>query len=153
MFSDLAESPNVVLFDTLDFLLNEYFIELNTANFNILNKFLNWILLKQIQINKFLNWILSKNYKWIKFWIEFCRKIDKWIKFWIEFCWNIHKWINFGIELIWVSNRASGHFPCWSNYFRWCLKLEIHPKKSHENWIFLKNMQTNMKVGHLASIF
>ena len=31
----------LALFDTLDFLLNEYFIELNTANFNILNKFLN----------------------------------------------------------------------------------------------------------------
>ena len=30
----------LALFDTLDFLLNEYFNELNTANFNILNKFL-----------------------------------------------------------------------------------------------------------------
>ena len=31
----------VALFDTLDFLLNEYFNELNTASFNILNKFFN----------------------------------------------------------------------------------------------------------------
>ena len=31
----------LALFDTLDFLLNEYFNELNTANFNILNKFFN----------------------------------------------------------------------------------------------------------------
>ena len=29
---------NLTLLDTLDFLLNEYFIKLNTANFNILNK-------------------------------------------------------------------------------------------------------------------
>ena len=41
-------SCRLALFDTLDFLLNEYFIELNTANFNILNKFLNWILSKKI---------------------------------------------------------------------------------------------------------
>ena len=32
---------HLALFDTLVFLLNEYFIELNTANFIILNKFLN----------------------------------------------------------------------------------------------------------------
>ena len=38
----------VALFDTLDFLLNEYFNELNTANFNILNKFFNWIVSKKI---------------------------------------------------------------------------------------------------------
>ena len=31
----------LALFDTHVFLLNEYFIELNTANFNILNKVLN----------------------------------------------------------------------------------------------------------------
>ena len=31
----------VALFDTLVFLLNEYFIELNTANLYFLNKFLN----------------------------------------------------------------------------------------------------------------
>ena len=32
---------NVALSDTLVFLLNEYFIELNTVNFYFLNKFLN----------------------------------------------------------------------------------------------------------------
>ena len=32
---------NVALSDTLVFLLNEYFIELNTANLYFLNKFLN----------------------------------------------------------------------------------------------------------------
>ena len=31
----------LALFDTLVFLLNEYFIELNTVNFYFLNKFLN----------------------------------------------------------------------------------------------------------------
>ena len=31
----------VAMSDTHVFLLNEYFIDLNTANFNILNKFLN----------------------------------------------------------------------------------------------------------------
>ena len=31
----------LAMFDTEVFLLNEYSIELNTANFNILNKFLN----------------------------------------------------------------------------------------------------------------
>ena len=33
----------------------EYFIELNTANFNILSNFLNWVLLKKMQINKVMN--------------------------------------------------------------------------------------------------
>ena len=45
------------------------------------------------------------------------------------------------------------HFAFWANYFRWWLKLEINPKKSHENRISLENIQTNMKVGGLASIF
>ena len=31
----------LALFDILDFFLNEYFNELNTASFNILNKFFN----------------------------------------------------------------------------------------------------------------
>ena len=50
----ITNFPNIyillglALFDTLDFLLNEYFDELNTANFNILNKFFNWILSKKI---------------------------------------------------------------------------------------------------------
>ena len=37
----LMVQHKLALFDTLDFLLNEYFIELNTANFKILNRFLN----------------------------------------------------------------------------------------------------------------
>ena len=53
----------IALFDTLDFLLNEYFIELNTANFNILNNFFNWILSKILKMSRFLNWILSRNLK------------------------------------------------------------------------------------------
>ena len=40
----------LALFDTLVFFLNEYFIELNTANFNILNKVLNWILSEKQKI-------------------------------------------------------------------------------------------------------
>ena len=38
---DVDDDDDIALFDTLDFLLNEYFNELNTANFNILNKFFN----------------------------------------------------------------------------------------------------------------
>ena len=49
--------PRLALSDTLVFLLNEYFIELNTANFNILNTLL--ILSKLLQTNKLLNWIVS----------------------------------------------------------------------------------------------
>ena len=39
------------------------------------------------------------------------------------------------------------------NYLCWWLKLEIHPKKSHEYWISLENTQTNMKVGGRSKIF
>ena len=64
----------IALSDTHVFLLNEYFIELNTANFNILNKFLNWILSETRELNQLLNWILLKNENWINFWIEFVEK-------------------------------------------------------------------------------
>ena len=37
----LTNSSTVAMSDTHVFLLNEYFVELNTANYNILNKFLN----------------------------------------------------------------------------------------------------------------
>ena len=104
----------VALFDTHVFLLSDYFIELNTANFKILNKFLNWILSDNWQMNQILNWILLENWQmnqilnWILSedwqmnpifnWILsgnwqmnqilnwICRKFYKWIKFWIEFC-------------------------------------------------------------------
>ena len=48
----------IALSDTLVFLLNEYFIELNTTKFIILNKFFNWILIKKLKMIIFLNWIL-----------------------------------------------------------------------------------------------
>ena len=48
----------VALFDTLVFLLNEYFIKLNTANFYFLNEILNWI--------------FRRNVNWIIFLIGFC---------------------------------------------------------------------------------
>ena len=43
LFRNLWENQDFViaLFDTHVFLMNEYFTELNTANFKILNKFLN----------------------------------------------------------------------------------------------------------------
>ena len=58
----------VALSDTHVFLLNEYFIELNTANFNILNKVLNWILSENRKLNQLLNWILLKNESLISVW-------------------------------------------------------------------------------------
>ena len=94
----------VALSDTHIFILNEYFIELNTANFNILNIFLNWILLETkeliqllnwillIKLNKYLNWIRCKTEKWINVWIEFRWKQDKWTHYWIEFCKNAEIW-------------------------------------------------------------
>ena len=82
-FSSLAL---VALFDTNVFLLKEYFIELNSANFKILNTSLNWIFSENWQMNQIWNWILSRTEKWINIWIEFCGKTDKWIFFWIEFC-------------------------------------------------------------------
>ena len=57
-FNTSAYAAKVAMSDTHVFLLNEYFVELNTANFNILNKFLNWIVSKYLQMNKLLNWIL-----------------------------------------------------------------------------------------------
>ena len=76
----------IALSDTQVFLLNEYFIELNTTNFNILNKVLNWILLENRKMNQLLNWILTTNWKWINFWIEFVGNNKKWIDIRIEFC-------------------------------------------------------------------
>ena len=46
---------SLALSDTHVFLLNEYFIELNTANFKMLNKSLNWILSGNRQLNQLLN--------------------------------------------------------------------------------------------------
>ena len=78
--------------------LNEYFIELNTANFKILNTSLNWIFSENWQMNQIWNWILSRTEKWINIWIEFCRKTENWINIWIEFCQKTDKWIVFWIE-------------------------------------------------------
>ena len=64
----------LALSDTHVFLLNEYFIELNTANFKILNKLLNWILSGNRKLNQLLNWILLTNENLINFWIEFVEK-------------------------------------------------------------------------------
>ena len=74
----------LALSDTHIFLLNEYIVELNPANFNILNQILNWICKK---------WIF-----WIIFWIEFFPKLVCWIFYWIEFCPNISYWIFYWIE-------------------------------------------------------
>ena len=71
---NLVGGEGVALSDTHVFLLNEYFIELNTANFKILNKLLNWILSGNRKLNQLLNWILLKNENWINVWIEFVEK-------------------------------------------------------------------------------
>ena len=74
--------------DTPVFLLNEYIVELNPANFNILNQILNWI---------YLNWIM--------FWIEFCAKFSYWIFYWIEFCPKISYWIFYWTESGWKTEN------------------------------------------------
>ena len=79
--------------DTLVFLLNEYIVELNPANFNILNQILNWIFLKFFKLNNFLNLIFLN---WIIFWIEFCPNFPFWIFYGIEFCPEISYWIESG---------------------------------------------------------
>ena len=71
---DTLTGWKVALSDTHVFLLNEYFIELNTANFKVLNKLLNWILSGNKILNQLLNWILLKNENWINVWIEFVEK-------------------------------------------------------------------------------
>ena len=81
--------------DTPLFLLNEYIVELNPANFKILNQILNWIFLKFLKFNNFFNWI---SLNWIMFWIEFCPKFSYWIFYWIEFCPKISYWIFYWTE-------------------------------------------------------
>ena len=49
---------NIAMIDTHIFKLNEYFVELNTANFKVLNWMLNWIGQKLIILNTLLNWIV-----------------------------------------------------------------------------------------------
>ena len=58
----------LAMLDTHIFKLNEYFVELNPANFKVLNRILNWIHHKKLF--------------WIIFWIEFCRNI--YIEFFVE---------------------------------------------------------------------
>ena len=88
--------------DTPVFLLNEYIVELNPANFNILNQILNWIFLKFLKLNNFLN-LISLN--WIMFWIEFCPKFSYWIFYWIEFCPKISYWIFYWTESGWKTEN------------------------------------------------
>ena len=40
-------------------------------------------------------------------------------------------------------SERSEHFPCWSNFFPLWLKLRTHPKKSHENWIYIENIYSD----------
>ena len=88
--------------DTPVFLLNEYIVELNPANFNILNQILNWIFLNFFKLNKFLNLIFLN---WIIFWIEFCPKFSHWIFYWIEFCPKISYWIFYWTESGWKTEN------------------------------------------------
>ena len=50
-----TKRETVGVIDTHIFLLNEYIFELNIANFNILNKILNWIFLNKFELNNFVN--------------------------------------------------------------------------------------------------
>ena len=85
--------PPLGVNDTPVFLLNEYIVELNPANFNILNQILNWIFLNFFKLNNFLNLIFLN---WIIFWIEFCPNFSYWIFYGIEFCPEISYWIESG---------------------------------------------------------
>ena len=102
--------------DTPVFLLNEYIDELNPANFNILNKILNWISLKFFKMNNFLNWIFLN---WIIFWIEFCPKFSYWIFYWIEFCPKISYRI-FLLNWIGLNN--------WKSVVFWIDIVILYPK-------------------------
>ena len=93
---------NLGVNDTPVFLLNEYIVGLNPANFNILNQILNWIFLKFLKLNNFLN-LISLN--WIMFWIEFCPKFSYWIFYWIEFCPKISYWIFYWTESGWKTEN------------------------------------------------
>ena len=88
--------------DTPVFLLNEYIIELNPANFNILNQILNWIFLNFFKLNNVLILIFMN---WIIFWIEFCPKFSYWIFYWIEFCPKISYWIFYWTESGWKTEN------------------------------------------------
>ena len=97
-----SSSPSIGVNDTPVFLLNEYIVELNPANFNILNQILNWIFLKFLKLNNFFNWIYLN---WIMFWIEFCPKFSYWIFYWIEFCPKISYWIFYWTESGWKTEN------------------------------------------------
>ena len=104
--------------DTPVFLLNEYIVELNPANFNILNQILNWIFLKFLKLNNFLN-LISLN--WIMFWIEFCPKFSYWIFYWIEFCPKISYWIFYWTESGWKTENQ-----LYFESILWYYTLKIH---------------------------
>ena len=88
MIKFFGKRENLGVNDTPVFLLNEYIVELNPANFNILNQILNWISLN-----------------WIMFWIEFCPKFSYWIFYWIEFCPKISYWIFYWTESGWKTEN------------------------------------------------
>ena len=50
---------SLAMIDTHVFKLNEHSVELNPANFKVLNRILNWIHHTKIILNNLLNWILS----------------------------------------------------------------------------------------------
>ena len=50
---------SLAMIDTHVFKLNEHSVELNPANFKVLNQILNWIHHTKIILNNLLNWILS----------------------------------------------------------------------------------------------
>ena len=118
---DTWSSSLVGVNDTPVFLLNEYIVELNPANFNILNKILNWIFLKFFKLNNFLNWIYLN---WIMFWIEFCPKFSYWIFYWIEFCPKISYWICYWTESGWKTEN-----PLYFESILWYYTLK-YPKNT-----------------------
>ena len=93
LYENKLEDAQLGVNDTPVFLLNEYIVELNPANFNILNQILNWIFLNFFKLNNFLNLIFLN---WIIFWIEFCPNFSYWIFYGIEFCPEISYWIESG---------------------------------------------------------
>ena len=67
----------IVVFDTLVFELDEYFVEFNQAKFKFLNQFSNWNFREKRLLNNFLNWIFLHNWYWILLWIEFYREMNE----------------------------------------------------------------------------
>ena len=143
----MKHTKEVVVFHTLVFKLNEYFVELNKAKFKFLNHCLNWIFREKRLLNNFLNWIFLKKMifnnpfnlgnfhiwsvspiswllNWIIFWIKSAEFFFNWIIFWIQ-SWEKQYWIEY-----WM-NHILANFKHW-------IELDRVWKTPRRRWSRLK---------------